>query len=1052
MRSARQQKGIPLTKMSDLLEYSKGYLSSVENKPSPPPLSLIEKYEQTLGLKQGELSGTLPTAEKKPENPLPEESQSRALASNILKEGWGEAPAVSTFYGRQDEVTTLTHWIVEDKSQVIVVLGLGGIGKTTLAAAVTKEIRALFDFTVWISFHDRPPVENIVTEALAFLADHERRKKQFTEIEHEMARALGDKDAQIHLLLAFLKKHRCLLVFDNLEAVLNSSLKNEKEQKNHNDYAMLIQRFVEADSQSCLLITSREKLWGISALEVGSKKIHSLQLGGLKTFDALQLLEEKNLFGTDRDKEDLVDFYAGNPLALNLVTEFILEVFEGNLGEFILEGRPIFGGVYDLLKQQFRSLLWLEREIMYWLAIGIEESSLEDLEKDLVRPVAKRDLINAIDALQRRSMVEKKAGARFHLQPVIMEFVIGELVEHAYHEIEQPGEPAYTTEIDRQQMHLLESHALIKAQAREYIREQQLKLILRPVADRLFRTFGLLESTKKLKDVVLNARTNTFRKVSYIAGNIINLLVQLQVDLRGYDFSSLTIRQAYLQSVTLHNVNFEAAHFVKSVFTDTFGSILSAALSPSGRYLAVGTANGMIRLWNAEDSTPLLTFKGHTNWVRSVAFSPDEKRLASGSDDTTIRFWDVETGQCLKTLKGHTHRVRPVVFSPDGKLLASGSDDQTIRFWDVVRGECLKILTGHTHRIRSVVFSPDGKLLASGSDDQTIRLWDVATRKHLKTLKGHTHRVRVVAFNLKGEFLASGGDDTTIRFWDISTGECFRELNGHEELVRSMAFKPDGKILASGSDDRTIRLWNISTGECINILTDHQNAVRSVAFSPDGQRLVSGSDDQTVRFWSESGKSLKTLQGYSTWIYSVAFNPDMSTAATENMLASGGHDNAVRLWDLRIGECTQVFQGHRGLIYSVAFSPDGKLLASGSLDHKIRLWDIATGECLMVLHGHENQINSVAFNFDGTRLASGSEDNMVRLWDVSTGECLFILHKHENRVRSVAFSPDRETLVSGSEDTTVRLWNVNTGLCLKVLRGHTDQVRSVTFSPDGSLL
>ncbi len=150
-------------------------------------------------------------------------------------------------------------------------------------------------------------------------------------------------------------------------------------------------------------------------------------------------------------------------------------------------------------------------------------------------------------------------------------------------------------------------------------------------------------------------------------GNALNMLILLSADLQNYDFSHLTIWQAYLQNVTLTDVNFAYSNLARSVFTETFGSTLSVAFSPDGKLLAAGTNKRRIQLWQTDNYTSLLTCDGHTDWIWSIAFSPDGKLLASGSSDKTIRLWDTRTGECLLILKGHSGWVRSVTFSPDGK-------------------------------------------------------------------------------------------------------------------------------------------------------------------------------------------------------------------------------------------------------------------------------------------------------------------------------------------------------------------------------------------------
>jgi WD40 repeat protein len=210
----------------------------------------------------------------------------------------------------------------------------------------------------------------------------------------------------------------------------------------------------------------------------------------------------------------------------------------------------------------------------------------------------------------------------------------------------------------------------------------------------------------------------------YAGGNTLNLLVYLGGEVRGYDFSRLTVWQAYLRGVALPEVNFAGADLSRSVFTDSFGFIYSVAFSPDGQLLAAGTGDGEIRLWQVATGQPAGVLKAYPHLVCSVAFSPDGRLLASGSDDHALRLWDVHTEQCLNILYEHSHWVSSVAFSPDGRLLVSGSADHTLRLWEVNTGQCLNTLHGHTDWVISVAFSPDGRLLASGSDDQTLRLWD----------------------------------------------------------------------------------------------------------------------------------------------------------------------------------------------------------------------------------------------------------------------------------------------------------------------------------------
>lgn len=994
-----------------------------------------------------------------------EVSASESTPHDLHREDWGGAPHIENFYGRENECTELEQWIVNDRCRVVAVLGMGGIGKTALAAKSTEEIKNKFECVFWRSLQNAPPLESILKNCIQFLFN-----QQHIDLPE-------DPDGQVLQLLQYLRDHRCLLVLDNVETVLQAGNRAGQYREGYEVYGRLIQNIAEGKHQSCLLLTSREKPKEVAQLEGKTAPVRSLLLHGLEQKQGQELLQDKGLFGSNESWATLIGLYSGNPLALKLASEPIHEVFGGDIASFLKKDETIFGDIRDLLDLQFNRLSDLEREIMYWLAVEREAVTLEGLREDMVNPASEGESLVAVASLRRRSMIEITATASFTLQPVILEYVTDKFIEQITQEIEQGT------------FKLLVSHALIKAQAKDYVRESQIRLILSPIAERLLSNLAKEKIENKLKNILSTLRETNPLKPGYAAGNALNLLVQLKSDLQGYNFSYLTVWQAYLQGVSLPDVKFAHSNLARSVFTEPFGSILSVALSPNGELLAACGATDEIRQWHVTSGMLQQTYHGHNGWIYCVAFSPDSKMLASGSEDQTARLWDVNAGQCLTTLNGHTGRVWSVAFGSEGRILASGSHDQTIRLWDVNTGQCLRTLQGHTNRVWSVSFNSDGQILASGSEDQTVRLWDVRTGECLKTLQGHSGWVRAVSISSTGTMLASGSEDQTVRLWDISTGQCINTLHGHTNRVCSVSFSPDGKMLASGSDDQTVRLWDVNTGQCLKNLLEHTNWVGTVAFGPDGTLLASGSYDQTVRIWDvSSGQCLKTLHGYTHLVESVVFSPDgtllasgsddrvvrlwevgsgqclktfrghsgwvRSLASSPNgkWLASGSDDQTVCLWNIDTGQCLMILHGHTSPVWSVTFSPDGKMLASGSEDQTIRLWDTSTGNSLKTLRGHTNWIWSIAFSPDGKMLASGSGDQTVSLWDVSTGQCLMILHGHTNRVWSVAFSPDGKMLASGSEDQTVRLWDISTGECSMVLHGHTSLIKSVAFSPDGRLL
>ncbi|WP_413160381.1 NB-ARC domain-containing protein [Capilliphycus salinus ALCB114379] len=937
------------------------------------------------------------------------------------RQDWGEAPNCAEFYDRETELYTLKNWILEQRCQLVTLLGMGGMGKTALSVKLAQQIQGEFSGLIWRSLRNAPPLEKLLTELIQFLSNEQLTQRPQTV------------DAQISTLVQSLQTSRFLVILDNVESILDTNKRAGSYRQGYERYGQLFRNIGEIQHQSCLLLTSREKPRGIGYREGNNQPIRSLQLEGLKSNAGQDILREKGFDISEEDAKILTDYYSGNPLALKIVSTTIVELFEGNVGEFLAEGSVIFGDIADLLDQQFSRLSSLEKQVMYWLAIHQEWMSLSQLKQAILTAISQRDLLEALESLQQRSLIEKQS-AQFTQQPVVMEYITEKLIEEIFQEIT-------TGEIN-----LFETHALIEAQTKDYLRIAQIRLILKPITDKLFALFSHPEAVYQcLTQLLDQLRSRSPQKRGYAAGNLLNLLIESKLPISDLDFSHLTVWQAYLQGVNLHRVNFSQADLNQCVFTQTVGGVLSIALSPDGELLATGIAEDIV-FWQTQEGRPLSILPGHKAWVMAVSFSPDGKIFVSGSNDQTLKLWDVKTGQCLKTLRGHNSRVQSLEFSEDGKMIASGSNDKTLRLWDVNTGKCLQVFKGHLRRILGICFELKRGLVISCSEDETVRIWEIATGKCVQILETQVNWMSSMALSPDGKILVTASDGNAVKFWNLETGKCTKTLVGYQERVWAVAFSPDGKRLATGNNDHTIKIWNVATGECIKTLQEHRHLVWWVGFSPDGQTLVSVSQDQSIKFWQvASGQCLKTLDAYSNWVSFVAFSPD------GKILVSCSEDRLVRLWNLDTKICEKTLTGHTNIVSSAAFHPDGKRLATASDDSTIKLWNLTTGECLKTLWGHESWVHSVSWSCEGL-LATGSRDKTVKIWEIETGECLQTLTGHLHRVKCVAFSPCGQILASASDDQTVKIWDIKQGICLKTLLGHRDWVLCVAFSPDGKIL
>ncbi|MBV7338849.1 hypothetical protein KFU94_63645 [Chloroflexi bacterium TSY] len=987
-----------------------------------------------------------------------------------------EMPEVEAFYGRQEELSYLNKWIVQEESRLVTILGIGGQGKTALAAYFVDKVTRWegdkvneelshpptllpshpFTRVIWRSVLNAPPLSTILHECLKFLSAQ------------EVAELPETLDEQLRLLLQLLNQQRCLLILDNLESIMQATVSEERPaagyyRDGYEEYGQLFKRIATSPHQSCLLLTSREKPKEISLLETGNHAVYSLQLEGLPKDAGQAMLHGHGIQDGEDVIDQLVKRYSGNPLALKLVAATIEELYFGDTESLLAEETLIFGDIQDVLEQHFARLSLLEEELLLWLAVEREPVSAEILWSNLVQPPPRRTFLEALRSLQQRSLLEmhktprlisspnQAASTRFALQNVVMEYTTDTLVAQMRHAI-QDGE-----------LEQVQRHALLKAQSYEYVRDSQRRLILNPVAEQLTNQHGKESASQKLARLLSQTQAAGQRVSGYTGVNILHLWQQMGVDLRGRDFSQCCLWQADLQKGHLPEVNLSYADLTNAIITERLGSVHRVVFSPDNQFVITSSYDGMVHIWQAVDGQSYAIWQADRTACHAVAVSPVGQMVVTGTNSQLVKVWDIsavaETGQgrLLHTLRAHPDVLFDLVFSPDSRLLASASEDATICLWDLASGELLSILTEQTGTVYSIAFGTtrhgDQQMLASASQDGTIRLWTSSGKEPFehRLLTEHTASVTAVDFSPDGDYLVYGSNDHTVYLWDIRNGTRRQMMRGHTDSVNCTAFSPDGKSIASSSADATIRLWDVASGQCYQTMSGHTDLIGGVAFSPDGSMLASASTDNTVRLWNPHTAHCRlTLRGYPRNVRGTAISPDGS------MVASGGDDAILRLWALPENLQEQLdpvnLTGHTRAIYAVAFSPDGSMVASSSMDNSVRLWETATlqqtGRPRYVLDGHPTFVSSVSFSPDSQSVASISSGIGIYIWHVSTGQLRHRLD-HERLVHAL-FGLTRGSLISAGRDGAICLWNIDTGQCLRRLQIEDGGIHKIVMNKEGT--
>lgn len=331
------------------------------------------------------------------------------------RQDWGEAPDVSSFYGRTQELATFKKWVVGDRCRVVAILGMGGIGKTALSVKVAQEVQGEFEFVIWRSLGNAPLSQDFLANLPSLRSNQQQGYLR------------ENTESTFSNLIELLKEKRCLLILDGWEGILQGGKLAGNYLPGWESYGELLKQLAESPHQSCLLLTSREKPRQITAFEGPKLPVRSLELSGLEVADAREIFREKNL-SQEKHWDCLLESYRGNPLALKIIAGTIKNFpFEGKVSEFLEYTTPFMGDIEYLIGEQFERLSKLEKEIMHWLAKSSQPVNYYNCREEISLQVSGEELGKALASLGRRSLIEKvKEGGETlcTLQPVLRKYVI----------------------------------------------------------------------------------------------------------------------------------------------------------------------------------------------------------------------------------------------------------------------------------------------------------------------------------------------------------------------------------------------------------------------------------------------------------------------------------------------------------------------------------------------------------------------------------------------------------------------------------------------------
>jgi WD40 repeat protein len=440
----------------------------------------------------------------------------------------------------------------------------------------------------------------------------------------------------------------------------------------------------------------------------------------------------------------------------------------------------------------------------------------------------------------------------------------------------------------------------------------------------------------------------------------------------------------------------ELRDWTRQVLSNSYASYRNLAFTPDGSSVIyspfyIGGSHGWptgspIRLWDMAKGTEK-PIEGEDLSV-SLAVSPDGRWLASGSQEGQICLWDLATLHQVSRFRAHQALVYGLAFSPDSKLLATGGADQIIHLWEAGTTNKLRSLKGHLHEVRSVEFSSDGRLLISASKDGTAKLWKLESGPAgLRTFALDAGEVPVGPLPDATALITSNERKELTQFRRLPDGDSVRSMPWFKTEQPGFAagtIFPSSQRAVAVTTNGTVHVWNQQTRFHVREVHLATSAFIPRLLSPDGRWLIGMHNE--LKLWLYDLAASRPAQELEGSRYSAAFSPD------GHWLAYSTRSNVIKLWNLVNNQPRLAFKGPHWRVDSLTFSPDSHLLAGGGWEGKVWLWSVATGQALLAPLEHPPSIGQLFFSFDGKTLITMAGDRTMRWWHVVTGQEMLLFN------------------------------------------------------------
>ncbi len=431
---------------------------------------------------------------------------------------------------------------------------------------------------------------------------------------------------------------------------------------------------------------------------------------------------------------------------------------------------------------------------------------------------------------------------------------------------------------------------------------------------------------------------------------------------------------------------------------------------------------------------------GHSGAVRCVAMSSDGQFIASGSNDKTIKLWDVATGLEIRTLHGHIGNVYSLALSPDGKYIASAdyNKDNKVYVWETLTGKLLKKLAGHFYLVHHAEF--DSEYLLTAGHDARVIYWRLSSGKPVWTFAAHHAWLHP---NGKEILAANATYEQKVELFllDKKTGQVNQSIKTDLKSLQAGAFSQQGQVFTALEYKGRAVSWNAVNWNTITEFKTNDN--NFACFSHDGQYVATSNQYEIQLSDVRSKKLLATIKPIAI-LQGIHFSTD------NRFLIAGGENEMLNLYEIPSGKLIRTFSGRPDFTYQGLLIDDPNYVIGYSLRGGIvTRWNLRTAKRIRHYQPVQKNLNKSSLSGNGRYLATNEKGNGdIVIWDVTREQRVGVLTYPRKELLLIEFTPDGSKLFASYSDCTAIVWNSETLQKVQRFAGVT-HVSAAAFGPNG---